>query len=147
MKTWQKPLAAAQTFAANDYVSACYYIKCLSPNGNAAYSIFASDSNGNGIYEPDIDATFWDPKTVGMNSTQGCGGTHLARIEGTIANNGFAVTFDQETGAVTKADAMFLWEGDVADPTSPGTKFTRGQHGTDLSVADAYRIDDETNFS
>lgn len=78
----------------------------------------------------------------------GCGGTHLARIEGPIENNGLAIIFpDNKDGIAPRTDATFLWNGYVKDVSNPNADLVYDSHGTDLTVADAYKIDDGTNFS
>ena len=145
MKTWTIPVATAQQFAANDYVSACYYIKCGTPQGNKRYQLLAYDTNGNGVYDKGTDEIFYNPP---RGWASGCGGTHLARIEGPIENNGLAIIFPGNNSNIEpRTDATFLWNGYVKDVSDPNADLVYDSHGTDLSVADAYRIDDETNFS
>ena len=37
MKKYVKPMMEGQMFTANEYVAACYKIKCTTPNGNSTY--------------------------------------------------------------------------------------------------------------
>ncbi len=46
--SWERPVAQVQRFEANEYVAACYRIKCTTPNGNATYYRLYEDSNNNG---------------------------------------------------------------------------------------------------
>ena len=55
MKIWNRPEAIAQQFAANEYVSACYNITCVTPNDNDWIKALYDDSNGNGVYDEGTD--------------------------------------------------------------------------------------------
>ena len=64
MKTWTIPVATAQQFAANDYVSACFKMSCkawpASGNGGDGTWVYISnlyaDTNGNGQWDgKDVD--------------------------------------------------------------------------------------------
>ena len=52
-KTYQKPTMAAQLFAANEYVAACYKIRCRTPariygKENGSWNYIYDDTNKNG---------------------------------------------------------------------------------------------------
>ena len=139
MKTWTIPVAVAQQFIANEYVSACYYIKCCTPNNNSRSSLLVYDNNGNGEYDEGIDEISY------KGWVSGCAGIHLARIEGTIANNGIAI---RENASNPYVKPVFLWSGEVKDISNPyDGKVIYGDHVTDLTAEGAYSIDNETNFS
>lgn len=145
MKAWTIPVAVIQRFSANDYVSACYFIKCSTPANNKRYQLLAYDTNGNGVYDEGVDKIFYKPS---KGWTSGCGGEHLARIEGLIENNGLAIIFPGNKDNIEpRTDATFLWNGYVQGVINPDGDLVYDSHGTDLSVEGAYRIDDETNFS
>lgn len=46
-KRWEAPRILVQQFVANEYVAACYKIKCTTPNGNKTYYKLYADSNNN----------------------------------------------------------------------------------------------------
>jgi hypothetical protein len=65
MKTWTIPVATAQQFAANEYVSACYKLSCaawpawINGGGDGAWTFIDNlyeDTNGNGQWDgKDVD--------------------------------------------------------------------------------------------
>ena len=65
MKTWTIPVATAQQFAANEYVSACYKLSCaawpawIKGEGDGAWTLIDNlyeDTNGNGQWDgKDVD--------------------------------------------------------------------------------------------
>ena len=132
MKTWTFPTAIAQQFAANDYVSACYDIKCTTPRNNASYNLIVADSNGNGVYDEGVDTIIHNPADNGKTYTKGCGGTHSVTIIGAIptVSNGFAVRIDKGV-----ADPIFYWDGSVINTDEPGNNlFISDLHVTDLNT-------------
>ena len=137
MKTWTNPVATAQQFAANEYVSACYTVKCITPLNNATFQRLCEDSNGNGKYDGnDIDKVVFLPESYGMGVFSGCGGTHTIKIVGDVPTvaNGFAV--DKEKTHET--EPVFYWYGSVIGEVVPEDKqHITNLHVTDLSVSDA----------
>ena len=95
MKTWTIPVAKEQKFAANEYVSACYSILCVTPMDNSPYGMIVADSNGNGVYDAGSDAVVFDPKPYGQTWLKGCGRWHEVEIIGEVPtqNNGFVTAF------------------------------------------------------
>ena len=67
MKNWQLPVAAAEKFAANDYVAACWQIKCAGPNNNAYCTNLFADDNGNGQYDVG-ETSIANPLTKALDS-------------------------------------------------------------------------------
>lgn len=47
-KRWEDPRIMLEQFVPNEYVAACYKIKCTTPNGNSTYYELYDDTNGNG---------------------------------------------------------------------------------------------------
>ena len=137
MKTWTNPVATAQQFAANEYVSACYTVKCITPLNNATFQRLCEDSNGNGKYDGnDIDKVVFLPESYGMGVFSGCGGTHTIKIVGDVPTvaNGFAV--DKEKTHET--EPVFYWYGSViGEVVSEDKQHITNLHVTDLSVPDA----------
>lgn len=52
-KRWEEPRIEVQKFIPNEYVAACYRIKCTTPNGNESYKYIYADSNNNGVWDSD----------------------------------------------------------------------------------------------
>ena len=48
MKTYFKPLMIVINYRVNENITACYKIKCETPNRNATYHYLYDDSNDNG---------------------------------------------------------------------------------------------------
>ena len=136
MKTWTLPVAAAQKFAANEYVAACYQIYCGGPNGNAScYDLFA-DANANGIYD-EGDYSVANPPYAGA-TFRGCGGYERVVGEGVPTNNGFVRQGEEYI-------PVFYWFGDILDPTEAGDM--ADFHFTDLTREDAVIYSDNPNHS
>ena len=137
MKTWTIPVAVGQQFVANEYVSACYTIKCTTPLNNATFQRLCADSNGNGIYDGnDTDKIVFLPEDYGMGVFSGCGGTHTIQIVGDVPTvaNGFAV--DKEKTHET--EPLYYWYGSViGENVDEGQQHIANLHCTDLSVPDA----------
>ena len=143
MKTWNIPTAVAQQFAANEYVSACYYVWCVTPNNNKKYTYLYEDSNRNGTFEAGTDQLVFDATSIPKNEHfWGCGGQHEVIIQGDWpTNNGFVAPLENPTAVVP----FFYWYGSVINVRDPGAPNMADLHGTDLSRSDA--IVDGSNFS
>lgn len=57
-KTWEEPRIIVQDFVANEYVAACYKIRCTTPNGNSVYYRIYEDTNSNGKLDADDELIF-----------------------------------------------------------------------------------------
>ena len=150
MKYWNQPAAVCQQFAANEYVSACYKVRCITPNGNAAYRYLAADTNHSGAFDEGDDIIF-NPQKFNQRYVAGCSGTHVIQITGNpsdIQANGFAVNLDKPFQECQHP--IYFWYGDVIDVSKPGyhvneTAYT-DVHCTDLSAANAF-VHDGANMS
>lgn len=103
MKTYIKPIMESELFAANQYISACYRIRCTTPNRNDTFYYLYDDSNDNGV---------WDSKDKILYSNRwgfsGCNRWH----SGVIQDNP-----PEENGFVTRGTnpdrnssyAVFWW--------------------------------------
>ena len=47
-KVWQEPQVMVQPFVANEYVAACYRIRCTTPKDNGRFFYLFDDTNKNG---------------------------------------------------------------------------------------------------
>ena len=143
MKTWNRPAAIGQQFVANEYVSACYNVWCVTPNGNAKFTYLYADSNGNGTFEPGVDELLFDATSIPKNEHfWGCGGQHEVIIQGDLpTNNGFVAPLEDPYDVTP----YFYWSGKVINVTDPSKPNMADMHGTDLSRSDA--ITDNSNFS
>lgn len=74
-KVWSRPLTVVQNFEANEYVAACWKIKC-----NVPYGIGFYDTNGNNQYDE------WDDEYIARG--YGCGTYHIGvqSDNGPVAN-------------------------------------------------------------
>ena len=50
-KEWVEPEILVQQFVANEYVAACYKIKCTTPEKNSTFYYLYDDTNANGIWD------------------------------------------------------------------------------------------------
>ena len=51
MKDYVRPMMESEDFAANEYIAACYRIRCTTPQGNRTFNYLYDDSNDNGIWD------------------------------------------------------------------------------------------------
>ena len=87
-KRYERPLASVEVFRANEYVAACYKIKCTTPNNNARFNYLYEDTNKDGVWDKNQDkliynngGTFW-----------GCNNWHNGVIKSEAPSiNGFVV--------------------------------------------------------
>lgn len=110
-KTWMEPKIMVQEFVANEYVAACYKIKCTTPNNNGSYTRLYNDTNGNGT---------WDSKDQLVYSSggfHGCNKWHKGIIRDSAPTaNGFVVRSEKTGGTWLKpeyedvAESVFWWE-------------------------------------
>lgn len=110
-KTYVKPAIVGEKFIANEYVAACYKIKCTTPNGNDSYTAIYDDTNGNGIYDDD------DMCVYNSNGFHGCGNWHKGVIRDSAPTaNGFVVKtertglFPWDFEEKTVSESVFWWE-------------------------------------
>ena len=140
MKTWKIPEAKSQEFAANEYVSVCYNIWCVTPGNNTAFGALVADSNGNGQYDEGVDQMVYNPQDYGPATwLKGCGGQHEVRLQGDAlpTNNGFVIP----TKVFSKCSTapVYFWYGDViGQNVEPENNFIENLHMTDLSRSDAF---------
>ncbi|HJD40948.1 MAG TPA: hypothetical protein H9913_13105 [Candidatus Blautia stercoripullorum] len=103
-KVWEKPVTVVQKFVPNEYVAACYKIKCTTPQHNATFYYLYDDSNHNGTWD-DGDRLLY---SNGWGGFSGCNRWH----KGVIRDNP-----PEENGFVTrgrnpkwdKAYSVFWW--------------------------------------
>lgn len=50
-KEYVAPTMVCEEFVANEYVAACYKIKCTTPNKNSTYYYVYDDTNNNGVWD------------------------------------------------------------------------------------------------
>ena len=89
-KSYVRPVMQCEEFAANEYVAACYKIKCTTPNNNSIYNYVYNDTNGNGEYDRSDDKEVHS-SFLGFS---GCNRWHKGVIldEAPVAN-GFVVDY------------------------------------------------------
>jgi hypothetical protein len=141
LKTWNVPAALAEGFAANEYVAACYNIRCSVNGEQTRYRLAAWDTNENGVYD-EGDKVFFD---AGTGYFCVCGGYHPVKLTGDMPmeHNGFLV--EKNTG---NAVPGFIWEGEVIDPGSIEGGYIQDFHVTNLDRAEDFIVPaDNPNFS
>ena len=113
MKTWKYPVANAQKFAANEYVSACYSVQCVTPNGNKNSTSLWAD-NGDGQFDENTDTLL--AARAGYTFT-GCNGwITVIGEEKPSQFNGFVVQAGE-------AIPVYWWDGDTFDHHTDGEYF------------------------
>lgn len=117
---WSRPEAVVQEFAANEYVAACWKIKCNVPYGFAFY-----DVNGDGKYTKRADGDK-------IASGYGCGTYHIG--------------VQSDSGPVASA----MWqptnrEGDARGSAYPVFMFTTGNHNNGHHFSKVSDAEWETN--
>lgn len=98
-KEWVEPEILVQQFVANEYVAACYKIRCTTPNNNSTYKSIYEDTNKNGAWDR-------NDKLIYSNwfGFEGCNNWHIGIIRDEApAANGFVTNGRQ-------ADPVFYWE-------------------------------------
>lgn len=106
-KKWVEPEILVQQFVANEYVAACYKIRCTTPNDNDTFKYLYDDTNKNGKWDKD-DHMLYSRK----NGFEGCNKWHKGVIRDEAPT---------ENGFVTKgtnpdrnwAYPVFWWNEDL----------------------------------
>lgn len=119
-QVWEKPRIEVQKFIPNEYVAACYKIKCTTPNGNSTYYYLYDDTNGNDVWD-NSDQLIYSP----LFGFRGCGNWHsgVIRDEAPTAN-GFVT--DGTYPVWNRADAVFWWEESFHDGSADYHVMTPG---------------------
>lgn len=119
-QVWEKPRIEVQKFIPNEYVAACYKIKCTTPNGNSTYYYLYDDTNGNDVWD-NSDQLIYSP----WFGFKGCGNWHsgVIRDEAPTAN-GFVT--DGTYPGRNRADAVFWWEESFQDGSADYHVMTPG---------------------
>ena len=108
-KKWVEPEILVQQFVANEYVAACYKIRCTTPNGNDWFNYLFEDTNKNGVWD-EYDKLLYHPKNGGK--FQGCNEWHKGVIQDKVPEvNGF-VTQERHPGQ-DKGCAVLWWIEDL----------------------------------
>ena len=145
MKNWTIPTAISQQFAANEYVSACYSVMCVSPHGNAKYTHCYYDTNSNGLYDEGVDTLALDIKAdFKFGWYRGCNGRHDVVVRGDLpTNNAVAVHKD----GTNPTAPCYFWVGNVLGEFDPEKYYSGDIHVTDLTPEGAIIPADNPNFS
>ena len=136
MKTWTLPVAAAQKFAANEYVAACYRVFCAGPNNNASCIDLFADDDGDGIFNSEFDNSVAEPPE-GITIV-GCGGYHRVVGDSYPKNNGFVLQGEEYI-------PVFYWFGETMDPSY--AEETDSYHFAFLTEENPILTSDEPNHS
>lgn len=142
MKTWNIPMAVAQAFVANDYVSACYNIKCKADNSTewpgTCFTQAVMDSNGNGVYDAGVDEVYYQ-----SGGFYCCGNYHTVKVNGSVPSQHNAFLIDTEGNAVP----AYLWIGDAIGENPDPSGAVMDFHLTNFDMDGAVVPADNPNFS
>ncbi len=109
-KTWEAPRVLVQKFIANEYVAACYKIKCTTPNGNSSYRYLYDDTNNNGVWDADDRRIY----SGGLGGFSGCGNWHSGVIrDDPPSANGFVTSGTNPNRH--RSSAVFWWQESFHD--------------------------------
>ncbi len=104
-KKWVEPEILVQQFVANEYVAACYKIKCTTPNGNDTYRYIYEDTNGNNRWDKE-DKQIYSAE----DGFEGCGQWHKGIIRDSAPTvNGFVTKRTDPTSKKAKPASVFYW--------------------------------------
>lgn len=114
-KVWQEPQVMVQPFVANEYVAACYRVRCTTPKGNGWFNRLFDDTNKNGKWDSE-DKLIFNPD----GGFRGCNEWHSGVIQDEAPKaNGFVAYTDyiDILGSLNQSYAVFWWKEDLG----PGT--------------------------
>lgn len=106
-KEYVTPRIYGEEFVANEYVAACYKIKCATPIGNRIYHYLYDDTNKNGELDSGDEMIYSD--LIGF---YGCKEWHKGVIRDSAPEaNGFVtnIPYNKYTGDLT-SEKVFWWE-------------------------------------
>ena len=99
-KAYVTPVMVGERFSPNEYVAACYKIRCTTPNGNKTYYRIYADSNGNGSLDDEDELIYRS-----RDGFVGCNKWHKGVIQDNAPTaNGFV------TDMWGRAVPVFYWE-------------------------------------
>lgn len=102
---WEEPRIEVQKFIPNEYVAACYRIKCTTPNGNESYNYIYADSNNNGMWDSNDKRIY-----SSMLGFTGCNQWHKGVILDVAPKaNGFVTEGTNPSKNASEAVAVFYW--------------------------------------
>ena len=105
MKNYSKPTLIVSDFFSNENISACYKIRCTTPNRNDTYKYIYDDSNNNNKWDND-DTIVYSSK----NGFRGCNRWHIGIIQDIAPESNGFVTVDIKG---TKASEVYWWNEDL----------------------------------
>ena len=110
-KEWESPRVLVQEFVPNEYVAACYKIKCTTPNNNSRYYYLYDDTNKNGTLDAEDELKYSNPGIMGFGGGfTGCGRWHKGIIKDEAPTaNGF-VTKAPYGSSNAQPAAIYWWE-------------------------------------
>ena len=104
MKKYVKPMMEGQMFVSNEFVGACYKIRCTTPVRNSTFYYVYDDTNGNGSLDENDKQLYHS--TFGFT---GCGGWHVGVIRDDAPEaNGFVTTRKYNSSSNT-VHAIHYW--------------------------------------
>lgn len=108
-KKWEEPRIEVQKFIPNEYVAACYKIRCTTPNDNGTYYYLYDDSNANGKWDSNDKRIY-----SSMLGFSGCNNWHSGVIRDNAPTaNGFVTSGDNPEWY--QAEAVFWWKESFHD--------------------------------
>ena len=133
MKNWTIPVATAQKFAANEYVSACYKMKC-SLDDELFYRIW-KDTNGNGVFDENTD------KTIIGGGDYDIFGCCEGYITASFPDFPTANAYASVNPTTNESVPVFYWEGPACH--ADGTAYPDGGDAHIVMIGDSskYELD------
>ena len=110
MKKYMKPAMESEVFIANEYVGACYKIRCTTPNNNGTYYYLYDDTNNNRTFDKEDKLLY-----SSWFGFKGCNKWHKGVIRNEAPEaNGFVTEDEKGTGAAP----VHWWREDLGSSTN-----------------------------
>ena len=110
-KSYESPKAYVEEFTPNEYVAACYKIKCTTPNNNASFNYLFDDSNGNGRWDSSDRLLYSNSGWFG--GFTGCNKWHKGVIQDSAPKENGFVTRDRYPGVGHPSYPVYWWNEDL----------------------------------
>ena len=109
MKKYSKPEMQYEPFVTNDFVAACYKIKCTTPNNNSYYKYLYDDTNSDGQLDNGDKLLY-----SSGSSFKGCNKWHIGVIQDNAPSaNGFVTTERYSKNKNVNAKSIYWWSEDL----------------------------------
>lgn len=106
-KEYVKPIIYSEKFVANEFIAACYKIRCTTPNNNSFYKYIYADSNNNGEWDSGDEKLY-------SRTFRGCNEWHKGVIRDSApVANGFVTTKEWNPWGSNSYEEVFYWYEDL----------------------------------